>query len=206
MLLGLALSLWFGCFASFGWATQKHFRSAGKFTVGMRWTLICGTAFSLLQGAAITTQPLSIVAAIFHLLALALFWWTICATDGKEFGACYASLDSKELVTSGPYRWIRHPFYTSYLLAWMAGGFVWPPLAVSVVAMGYIYWRAAEEEEARFLRGPWSVAYAAYQRRTGRFFISWASGSEMRRAAGEAIRSVRKIAGAAKGHPPVAGG
>lgn len=185
---GVILTAWFVCFASFGWAAKQHFRNDGRFTTGMRWTIGLGSIFSLLQAAAIPTQPQSFGAAICYALALVLFWWTVLTTKGKGFGACHASLDSKELVMYGPYRWIRHPFYTSYLLAWLAGVFLHPALIVAVAAMGYIYWLAAQEEEARFLQGPWSAAYAAYRGRTGRFFISLAPGGGTRKAGASAIR------------------
>ena len=67
-------TLWFACFASFGWATRRHFRNHGGFTTGMKWTFCLGTLFSLLQLVAIATQNQSKPAAICYSLSLALFW------------------------------------------------------------------------------------------------------------------------------------
>jgi protein-S-isoprenylcysteine O-methyltransferase Ste14 len=164
----MILFLWFACFASFAWATRSHFLNQGRFTVGMKWTFGLGALFSLLQLVALKpSRPASICFS----LSLSLFWWTIHVTRNKGLGACYASIDSKELVVNGPYRWVRHPFYTSYLLAWLAGGFLHPALLVAFVTMGWIYWKASVEEESRFLAGPRAQKYRDYRQRTGRFFI-----------------------------------
>lgn len=189
MLLRLLLGcLWFACFVSFNWAARKHFRNSGVYTRGMRWTFVLATLFALLQGVAIYLKPASMVAAsLFYTASLALFWCTIVTTRDKGLGACYASIESHELVTSGPYRWIRHPFYVSYLLAWIAGAAVYPPLIIAPIVMFSFYWRAALEEESRFRKGPHGRAYDEYCSRTGRFFISF-SGTRRRIRAAEASR------------------
>ncbi len=71
----------------------------------------------------------------------------------------------------GPYRFVRHPFYCSYLLAW-AAGFVataqtW--LLPTVAVMLVIYVRAAKLEEEKFTRSPLAGTYERYRSRTGLF-------------------------------------
>ena len=76
------------------------------------------------------------------------------------------------LVTSGPYRYVRHPFYTSYLIFWtgLALG-TWSLWAVPVlIVMLVLYAVAARSEEGKFSRTEMSADYAAYRARTGMFW------------------------------------
>jgi len=41
---------------------------------------------------------------------------------GKSFHSLIVSKDKHQLVTSGPYRWIRHPIYSAYLMNYLGGG------------------------------------------------------------------------------------
>jgi protein-S-isoprenylcysteine O-methyltransferase Ste14 len=69
----------------------------------------------------------------------------------------------------GPYGLVRHPFYCSYLLAWVAGVFAsrqwW--LAITPAIMLAIYWRAARWEENKFSNTPLAGQYAAYRAAVG---------------------------------------
>lgn len=82
----------------------------------------------------------------------------------------------KALITRGPFALIRHPFYLSYSLAWLAaplathGPFV-AALSLAAVAM---YVVAARREE-RFLEERFGEAYRAYRHGTGMVLPSLAS-------------------------------
>jgi protein-S-isoprenylcysteine O-methyltransferase Ste14 len=138
----------------------------------MRWTLGLGSVFAVLQVLAVFRNPFHWVSATLYGMAILLFWWSIRVSRRKEFGACFQAVAPLVLVTEGPYRWVRHPFYLSYLLAWCAGCFVYAPLAVAPCVMGAMYWRAASEEERLILASPLGKQYERYRQRTGRFFIS----------------------------------
>jgi protein-S-isoprenylcysteine O-methyltransferase Ste14 len=72
---------------------------------------------------------------------------------------------------AGPHAVIRHPFYLSYLLCWIAGVLAtgqWLLLA-TVALMAWIYHRAALKEEAKFAASPMAEAYARYAATTGRY-------------------------------------
>ena len=75
------------------------------------------------------------------------------------------------LVTAGPYRWVRHPFYSCVALFTTGAALVsanWFVAVTAAVCFILIVIRTRTEEEhllARF--GP---AYDAYRARTGRFF------------------------------------
>ena len=72
------------------------------------------------------------------------------------------------LVVHGPYRWIRHPMYTSVLLvtfAWMMTNPVWYRIGLWVILF-VVLWIKLEYEE-RLLVGQFP-AYASYQGQTSR--------------------------------------
>src|SRR5262245_37311552 len=50
--------------------------------------------------------------------SLALFEWTRQSVRGKFFSYIYSNDTPEFLWTSGPYAYIRNPFYTSYLLSY----------------------------------------------------------------------------------------
>lgn len=78
----------------------------------------------------------------------------------------------RHLVTEGPYARIRHPFYTSYLMA-LVGSALAAPHAVTFAVLVFLAYRlngTAAREERRFLASEsLGVRYADYMMWTGRF-------------------------------------
>lgn len=75
------------------------------------------------------------------------------------------------LITDGPYRWVRHPFYVGYILGAIAapvavGGVV---LALIAIAMVGLTLAAAIREERAWLRSARGPAYRLYRAKTGMF-------------------------------------
>ncbi len=74
------------------------------------------------------------------------------------------------LVTSGPYRWVRHPFYVAFALAMTANSVVtanWFLALTGFLAFGLIVIRTRKEEEK--LIEKFGDEYRSYMERTGRF-------------------------------------
>jgi protein-S-isoprenylcysteine O-methyltransferase Ste14 len=164
------------CFGSFAWAVRNFFVKSERLTTGVRLTLLTGTAFAILHLLVIffssTLSTLAVAgAAALYILSLVVFWWAIAANRVKPLAACFAHNEQLHLVQHGPYRFVRHPFYCSYLLAWVAGAVgtlsIW--LAFTAVVMFILYRTAAVNEENKFAHSPLASAYAAYRAATGRF-------------------------------------
>ncbi|MBI3320029.1 MAG: isoprenylcysteine carboxylmethyltransferase family protein [Candidatus Omnitrophica bacterium] len=74
------------------------------------------------------------------------------------------------LVTSGPYRYVRHPFYLSFGLGVLGGSLAmanWFILLTGVLPLGFLMARTRIEEAK--LIGRFGVEYQEYMRRVGRF-------------------------------------
>jgi protein-S-isoprenylcysteine O-methyltransferase Ste14 len=84
----------------------------------------------------------------------------------------FFSRDEPRFVhASGPYRYVRHPFYASYLLAYGATALLLPGLTTLGLlgAMTVYYAWAAAREERKFAASGVAAEYQDYRRRTGRF-------------------------------------
>jgi len=181
----MTLSIWhwvlacllLGCLASFRWGMDRFFgRPADANPRGLKVLSICGSGFAILHFAAIVMASSiprwrALSAASLYVSALALFWWAIRSNASRPLSAVFSKDLPQHLMDRGPYRFIRHPFYCSYLLTWTAGimatAQIW--LVPTLVVMFAIYLRAAHQEEKKFTRSPLAVNYERYRSRTGLF-------------------------------------
>ena len=118
--------------------------------------------------------PESIVSIVCYLISLFLFLGTLGTVyRRKESGLSVAfSTDVPvRLIRSGPYAYIRNPFYTAYLLAFFAPlCSKWDGLsALFFTAMLLVYYNAARLEEKKFASSVLKEEYVAYCASTGQF-------------------------------------
>lgn len=115
-----------------------------------------------------TEYPLAhaIIGILLYLSGLTLFLWGIFTTKKLEF-AFSSNVDV--LVTSGPFSVVRHPFYLSYSLIWLANSllfnsiFLWITLTYLVA----FYLFSAKREEEAILRSNYAQDYQEYKRNVG---------------------------------------
>ncbi|HLG99467.1 MAG TPA: isoprenylcysteine carboxylmethyltransferase family protein [Bryobacteraceae bacterium] len=172
----LLAALFLGSLGSFSWAMRKFFTRPSGTTSGMKVIAGCGVLFAILHLMALAFSSISyargLTGAVLYSASLALFWWAILMHLGRPLSASFSPDRPVHLVQSGPYRFIRHPLYTSYLLTWAAAPIAtgrWYLLG-TVAAMAAIYVAAATAEEKKFLDTPLADAYLQYRSRTGLFF------------------------------------
>jgi protein-S-isoprenylcysteine O-methyltransferase Ste14 len=165
------------CWVSFALAVMWHFDRSAEPSWLMKAVASLATLFGILQLIAMVSAPAtsvisSMVAFVFYGAALSLFSWAVRTTRGHRFPLAFTPTSPTMVLAEGPYRWVRHPFYASYLLYWLAGACAtqawW--MVVSVIVMGGLYWRATVQEETEFLQGDQAAVYRVYIARTGRFF------------------------------------
>jgi len=149
----------------FGATLLRLFNSLAAIT-----TLIYLIAPQLMRWSALPMlMGLRWIGVIAGLVTITLFLWVHRAL-GENWSTSMQTKEQHTLVTSGPYRWVRHPMYTTmfvwtlafFLLSanWFVG-ITW--LALSILATS----RAGEEEAA--LIEEFGAEYQAYMRRTARF-------------------------------------
>ncbi len=168
----LALLL-FTCLASFAWAMRNFFVQPAGSTGGMKMISACGIVFGALHFVAIfwpnsITAERGLVGVLLYIWSLGLFWWAIRTNSAARLSAVFSPDVPVHLVEDGPYQFIRHPFYCSYVLAWSAGTIAtarwW--LLVTVGVMIVIYLKAAAIEEEKFSRSSLAGEYQRYRERT----------------------------------------
>jgi protein-S-isoprenylcysteine O-methyltransferase Ste14 len=144
---------------------------------GMKAIRYFSASFAVLHLVAILVAPAvpatqAILAGVLYLFALGLFWWAIRTNRTRHLSAAFSPDTPEHVVTTGPYRFVRHPFYSSYLLTWAAGvaaaGNLW--LLPTFFVAFLLYQQAARTEEMKFSRSPLASLYRRYRETTGCFF------------------------------------
>jgi protein-S-isoprenylcysteine O-methyltransferase Ste14 len=141
-------------------------------------TLLVILQFGLLFVLAALTAPnvlhgvIPLGAFILAAASIALAAWTLVHNRPGNFNIRPTPKFHGVLVTTGPYRWIRHPMYTSVLLG--AGALAW----TSSPLIGWVTWSALaivlllkSTLEERWMREKHS-GYVAYILRSKRF-LPW---------------------------------
>ncbi|HKB37833.1 MAG TPA: isoprenylcysteine carboxylmethyltransferase family protein [Gemmataceae bacterium] len=114
--------------------------------------------------------PLRWIGVGLGIVAAALLIWTF-RNLGKNLTDTVVTRKDHTLVTTGPYRWVRHPFYVSFALAVLANSLVtanWFLFVTGSVVFVLLVVRTRKEEDKLIER--FGDDYREYMRRTGRFF------------------------------------
>jgi protein-S-isoprenylcysteine O-methyltransferase Ste14 len=99
-----------------------------------------------------------------------LMYWTLSSL-GKNLTDTVVTRAEANLVTHGPYRWVRHPFYVTAALLMASVTFLtanWLIGVSSVVVLALLAIRTPKEEQILIER--FGEEYRDYMARTGRFF------------------------------------
>ncbi|MEM6631253.1 MAG: isoprenylcysteine carboxylmethyltransferase family protein [Bacteroidota bacterium] len=114
----------------------------------------------------------SILGFAFLGISLLLFLWTAWINRRNKLTPIYSTDQPRYLMQSGPYQYVRHPYYSAYLLTFVGGGILSrsPWAYVILLLVLHIYTSAADQEEEKFLNSPLAEAYRSYKKTTGKFF------------------------------------
>lgn len=100
-----------------------------------------------------------------------LFFWAYSTTRKIRFDNIFTTRAPQQLVQQGPYRRIRHPYYTSYLLTYFSTLLLlleaWNIAALMIILMLYI--DAVQNEESLILGSENGSNYQEYRKNTKRF-------------------------------------
>lgn len=131
----------------------------------------CGYGFYLISVAS-PTRPLAVAAATLLAFASQLLFWSAFATTRRQRLSLIFSHDIPSHVeTNGPYRFIRNPFYTSYIFGYSSVAIYACDVVYLLVVIGlfFLYFLAAKQEEAKFMQSELREKYARYRSTTGMF-------------------------------------
>ncbi|MBC3842909.1 isoprenylcysteine carboxylmethyltransferase family protein [Streptacidiphilus sp. 4-A2] len=120
----------------------------------------------LFRGHGVTGNPwLEGIGLALFAAGLALAVWARVYI-GRNWGTPMSRKADPELVTSGPYRWVRHPIYSGITLAMIGTAVGLSPFWLLAVVLlgGYFVYSATREE--RYLEQRFPDAYPAYKRST----------------------------------------
>jgi protein-S-isoprenylcysteine O-methyltransferase Ste14 len=159
----------------FTWAAIFHFKHPEA--IDYRKTLLSlsatfATGFNSYLLATVPFDKIHNTALVLFLFPLSffIFVWAL-SVSAKKLDFAFSKSTPSELLQSGPYKFMRHPFYMSYSLTWLACFTLTLNIlsGILVVWMGFLYFIAARYEERTILRGELSKNYLEYKSSVGVF-------------------------------------
>jgi protein-S-isoprenylcysteine O-methyltransferase Ste14 len=114
---------------------------------------------------AVHSPALEAIGAVVFAAGLALAVWARVYL-GHNWGMPMTEKAEPELVTSGPYRYVRHPIYSGLLAGLLGTALATNPIGLIIVVIlgGYFYYSATVEEKN--LTAAFPAAYPAYRSST----------------------------------------
>jgi protein-S-isoprenylcysteine O-methyltransferase Ste14 len=85
---------------------------------------------------------------------------------GRNWGMPMTLREKPELVTSGPYQFVRHPIYSGFLLAMFGTGLADGPIWLFVMLIAGIYFIYSAKVEEEMMLKEFPEQYPAYVERT----------------------------------------
>jgi protein-S-isoprenylcysteine O-methyltransferase Ste14 len=146
--------------------TAKHGSSRGRSLPGLT-AIVVVILLRVFRGSAPTVSSVAVQAVGLAVLVAGLglaVWARIYL--GRNWGMPMAEKDEPELVTSGPYRFVRHPIYSGLLLGMLGTALATTPywlIAMGVVGAYFIYSARVEE---RLMTATFPETYPGYRART----------------------------------------
>lgn len=172
ILEGLDLASKLFLFGWFGYA-RRHFAEGGTEPIGMtvvKLTFLVGLGLNLWLFFSLPGIP-----AVFRLLGLVttlsaatIFHFAARASKLAKLHVAFSDTTGKTLVSSGIYRFVRHPFYLSYIIYWLSWCislfFSLQPVALLVFLLA-LYALSIRVEEKHLERN-FGDEYREYRKRT----------------------------------------
>jgi protein-S-isoprenylcysteine O-methyltransferase Ste14 len=130
--------------------------------------MLCVLCMGLFSGLLL---PLALFGGILSLCSLILYEWTRRIVVDRNFYVALAGEVPGVVCDTGPYRYVRHPFYLSYMVAFVAVAVAFPsPIVAGVCLLNvglFVY--MAIDDEGVLLASALSADYRAYRGRVGMF-------------------------------------
>jgi protein-S-isoprenylcysteine O-methyltransferase Ste14 len=136
-----------------------------SFISGMACVLVMGLFYGL-------SVPLARCGAVFALTSLLLYEWTRRTVVERDFYIGLSGEVPRAVCAVGPYKFLRHPFYLSYMVAFFSVAVAFPSLIISGVCLiniGLFVYMAIDDERV-LSSSVLGAEYRAYRAQVGMFF------------------------------------
>ena len=155
-------------------ATKQHFVS-DRFPIGMYVVSAISLIglFTFLLHAFVGTVNYAAGVLAIIVSSGVLFYWSIRHSKSQRLSLAFDdTIKISGIITSGPWKYIRHPFYSSYILFWLACalGTLHPTSIVVLVTLSFIYGYSAIREERVLRDSRFQSEFIRYRERSGFLF------------------------------------
>ncbi len=130
--------------------------------------------WAYLQSSPIKIDWISILGLSMMSFGLAFRLWAI-KTLKDAFSATVQIKKGQSLITSGPYKWFRHPSYTGAWILMLGDAILlksWPSIIIMGVIMLWVYNKRIETEE-QTLANAFGIDYIKHERNTWKMLPGW---------------------------------
>lgn len=113
-----------------------------------------------------------IIESLILTISLTIFWKHAYIVKRNSFSIVYTNDKPIKLIQEGLYKYIRHPFYSAYILCYLSIAISFFSISSFIMAliMLFIYRDAALFEENKFFDSSLNDEYVQYRKKTGMFF------------------------------------
>jgi len=150
---------------------NSHQRNYSSRAIGIRLLLFVGIVIGVRYSGHIPMPqlgaPPTLAGATGVVLCIAglLFATWARVVLGRNWGMPMTVHDNPQLITSGPYHYVRHPIYTGLIAMWIGTALDFPPSAIpGACIIAYTVFSAVREERNMEQRFP--AAYPEYKQRS----------------------------------------
>jgi protein-S-isoprenylcysteine O-methyltransferase Ste14 len=130
---------------------------------------ILGNAFFNLFGQSFTSPSSAILFGSIGVILCAIgiviaVWARVCL--GRNWGVPMTLREKPELITAGPYKFVRHPIYSGFLLAMFGTAFADGPIWLLIMILAGVYFIYSAKVEEKMMLNQFPDQYPAYMKRT----------------------------------------
>jgi protein-S-isoprenylcysteine O-methyltransferase Ste14 len=171
------------CYVTTGVVVRTHFSSATmprkvRLAIVVSYLGIMAFVYLMLRDQH-AFAPL-VAALMIFAVSLALFLWAVRTTRSNRMKLAFDPEPPHFVTRAGPYRYIRHPFYASYILFWLGCtvATLHPLSLLFLGAFSAVNLTAAFREEHAFEGSPFAAEYINYRKTAGLLWPKLGAGNE----------------------------
>lgn len=120
----------------------------------------------------VENRAVQAISLFFFFISIVYFYWAFSTVRKQvQLNFAFSKSSPQSIIQDGPYGHLRHPFYFSYICAWIGAVFITQFSVISIVAgitLSILYVLAAKQEEHEFSQNNLKNLYDTYKQKTYR--------------------------------------